>query len=295
MMLRACLGLLIVLLLVENVITRTVFAQSATIEATPPSTAPAGSTVTVKWSGPNGPGDYITVTRKGSEVSAYLDYKTTSSGRSSVNPVSLVLPAETGSYEIRYVMGNPRRVLATVPYEVTAIAATIEGPASVAPDARFEVAWTGPNNGGDWVTIVAAGAAPRAYGSYVDARTGRGDDKTGRRVATLRAPAKPGQYELRYVQRGTVGIGARALEVTSAASSGTAGSASVSGAGTAPASQPALSPVVPIVTIPPAQTPAPTAVPITTTIPIISAAADVTASLIGSDSTGAPVQSWPAN
>jgi hypothetical protein len=202
------------IVLLTLLLTSTLSAQSATIEATPPGTAPAGSTITVKWSGPNGPGDYVTVVRKGADPSAYLDYRQTSVGRAAVNPLSLVLPAEPGSYEIRYVTGNPRRVLATVPYEVTAVAATIEGPASVAPDARFEVAWAGPNNGGDWVTIVAAGAAARAYGSYVDARTGRADDKSGRRVATLRAPGTPGRYELRYVQRGTVVIGTRAIEVT---------------------------------------------------------------------------------
>jgi hypothetical protein len=190
--------------------------------------------VTVKWSGPNGRGDYITVTRKGSDTFAYLDYKMTSDGRAPVNPVSLVLPAEPGTYEIRYVTGAPRRVLATVLYEVTAVTATIEGPAAVAPDARFEVAWSGPNNHGDFVTIVAVGAALRTYGSYVDARIGRTNEKTGRSVATLRAPTKPGQYELRYLQQGSRIIGTRAIAVTSAVSSGSApgGAASpASGAG----------------------------------------------------------------
>jgi|RhiMethySRZTD1v2_1073278.scaffolds.fasta_scaffold00309_31 hypothetical protein len=206
------------LLVLASVASSRAFAQSATLEVTPSGTAPAGSTVTVRWSGPNGRGDYLTVTRKGADVFAYLDYKQTSEGSTTVNPVSLVLPAEPGAYEIRYVTGAARRVLAAVPYQVTAITATVEGPARVAPDARFDVAWLGPNNRGDWVTIVAAGAAPPAYGSYVDARNGRVDEKTGRSVATLRAPTKPGQYELRYVQRGTVVIGTRAIEVTSAAS-----------------------------------------------------------------------------
>ena len=234
------------LLLLATVVPQIALAQSATLEATPSGTAPAGSTITIRWSGPNGPGDYITVVRKDSALNAYLDYKPTSTGRTPVNPVSLVLPAEPGAYEIRYVIGSPRRVLATVPYEVTAIAATVEGPASIAPDARFEVAWLGPNNGGDFVTVVAAGAGPRAYGSYVDARNGQADARTGRRVATLRAPAKPGQYELRYVQRGTVVIGTRAIEVTATTS-----------AGSSPAPQPTLSAVVPVLTIPAAQTPTP--------------------------------------
>jgi hypothetical protein len=204
---------------------------SASLEVTPGGVAPAGSTVTVKWSGPNGSGDYITVVRKGAPVNEYLNYQATSNGRTPVNPVSIVLPAEPGAYEIRYLFGNPRRVLAAVPYEVKAVEATVDGPASVTPGARFAVSWMGPNNGGDWVTIVASGAAPRAYASYVDARTGRIDSKTGSHTAELRAPAEPGRYELRYVQQGRVVIGTRAIEVAAGASAaaGAAGAAARGG------------------------------------------------------------------
>jgi hypothetical protein len=219
--------------------------QGAAIEVTPSGTASAGSTVTVKWSGPNGPGDFITVVRKGAAPAEYLDYRRTSDGRAPVNPVSIVMPAEPGAYEIRYVRGNPRSVLASVAYEVIATSASLDGPASVAPDARFEVAWSGPNNGGDFVTIVAAGAAQRAYGSYVDARSGRADSRTGRTVATLRAPSKPGRYELRYVQRGTQVIGMRAIEVTATSSSGPSGTPPLT-----------MTPVVPSAGVAMPQTPA---------------------------------------
>jgi hypothetical protein len=209
------------------------FAQGAWVEPTPAGSAEAGSTVAVKWSGPNDRGDYITVVRKGARPNDYLDYRPTSDGRVPINPVLLVMPAEPGAYEIRYVRNNPREVLAAVPFDVTAIAVSIEGPPSVTPDARFEVSWVGPNNRGDFVTIVAAGAATRAYGSYVDARSGTPDKKTGRTVATLRAPAQPGRYELRYVQQGTHIIGTRTIEVgASAAAASGVGAASV---GIAPA------------------------------------------------------------
>jgi hypothetical protein len=157
-----------------------------------------------------------------------------------VNPVSIVLPAEPGPYEIRYVGSSPRSVLASVPYQVTAITASIEGPASIAPDSRFDVAWTGPNKGGDFVTIVAADAAPRAYGSYVDARSGQ-TDKTGRSVATLRAPAKSGRYELRYVQQGSQVIGTRPIEVTATASTSVPiGTSSPAPPATMPAASPPI-------------------------------------------------------
>ena len=100
-------------------VTSATLAQgAASLEVTPSGAAPAGSTVMVKWSGPNASGDYITVVRKGAPVFEYLGYQATSDGRSPVNPVSIVLPAEPGAYEIRYVFSGPRRVLAAVPYEV---------------------------------------------------------------------------------------------------------------------------------------------------------------------------------
>jgi hypothetical protein len=204
----------ILIILMACVAVQGTFAQSATIETTPPRTAPAGSTVTIQWSAPNGPGDYITIVRKGAGPSEYLDYKRVSDGRTLVNPVSIVLPAEPGAYEIRYVRGNPRAVLTALPYEVTAVTATIEGPATVASGARFEIAWSGPNNGGDWVTIVPAGAAPRAYASYVDARSGRAGGRPGPSAATLLAPTQAGRYELRYVQQGSRVIGTRSIDVT---------------------------------------------------------------------------------
>ena len=213
-----------------------VLAQGgATLDVTPGGRAPAGSTVTVRWSGPNGPGDYITVVRPGARPFDYLNYQHTSNGRTPVNPVSIVLPAEPGAYEIRYVVGNPRSVLAAVPYEVVAVAATIDAPATVTPGARFEISWSGPNNGGDWVTIVAAGAAPRAYGSYVDARGDRADARTASRSGTLRAPAQAGRYELRYVQQGRLVIGTRPIDVAVGAVSNDCAAAGSAPAGSAAA------------------------------------------------------------
>ena len=261
----------LIAILLTSVVARNALAQSATIEITPSGRAAAGSTVTVKWSGPNGRGDYITVARKGSDPSAYSDYKLTSNGRTPVNPVALVLPAEPGAYEIRYVAGDSRRVLATLAYEVTAIAGTVEGPVSVAPGARFEVAWSGPNNRGDFVTIVAVGADPRAYGSYVDARLGQADAKTGRRAASLLAPTKPGRYELRYVQQASRVIGTRVIEVTASAS------ASVPAASTPSAPGAVLS-----------GTGTPRAVSFDRT-------ADLETTVVASDMVAGAVTSWPQN
>ena len=217
---------LLAALLTVGVTSASLAQGAATLDITPSGAAPAGTTVSVKWSGPNAPGDYITVVPKGAAPNVYKDYKTTNDGRNTVNPVSILLPAEPGAYEIRYVLSNARGVLAAVPYQVTGTVAAIDAPTRVAPGARFEISWTGPNNGSDWVTIVAPGAAPRAYGSYVDARNGRPGIKTGSRIAELRAPTEPGRYELRYVQQGTLVIGTRTIEVVAGgASSAAAGGA----------------------------------------------------------------------
>ena len=68
-------------------VTSATLAQgAASLEVTPSGAAPAGSTVMVKWSGPNASGDYITVVRKGAPVFEYLGYQATSDGRFASQP-----------------------------------------------------------------------------------------------------------------------------------------------------------------------------------------------------------------
>jgi hypothetical protein len=77
---------------------------------------------------------------------------------------------------------------------VLANTATVSGPPSAAGGSEFAVAWTGPDNSGDYVTIVPAGASNREYLTYAYTRAGT--------PATLRAPLEPGNYELRYMTGG---------------------------------------------------------------------------------------------
>jgi len=162
----------------------------ATLTLDPANTAPAGSTVSVQWIGPDREGDFVTVVKKGDALTAYNSYAYTKAG----NPASISLPAFAGEYEMRYVLGRPSRVLATVPYTVTPASATIEALTEVGAGAAFPITWTGPNAPGDWLTIVAPDADATAYASYVDA-----DNPS---PAKLHAPLAPGTYELRYVAAG---------------------------------------------------------------------------------------------
>jgi Ca-activated chloride channel homolog len=74
---------------------------------------------------------------------------------------------------------------------VVEVAASLVAPAEVAGGAAFEVDWEGPNNPGDYVSVVPAGASEGHHLSR--AYTGRGSP------ARLTAPDEPGDYEVRYV------------------------------------------------------------------------------------------------
>jgi Ca-activated chloride channel family protein len=172
----------------------------ASLELTPAAQAPAASTVSVKWSGPDRPGDYVTVVKAGATVTEYLDYRETRSG----NPVSITLPAETGDYEMRYVLGQPQRVLAAVPLKVVATTASVSGPPAAPAGSQIAVTWTGPANAGDWITIVRPDVPESAYNDYFDVATARN---------RLVVPLEPGDYELRYVLAGKSVIARAPIQV----------------------------------------------------------------------------------
>jgi len=175
----------------------------ATLRTDPEGAAPASSEIIVHWTGPERQSDWITVTAADGGPSSYKTYKYVEQGG---NPLALRMPAEPGMYELRYVLGRPARVLASIPIEVTGVAASMEAPDQVPAGGLFNVTWTGPGYNDDWVTVVLPDAAPRAYMDY--AYTREGD------VLELRAPLEPGEYELRYVQAGQEVIGTRTLTVT---------------------------------------------------------------------------------
>jgi Ca-activated chloride channel family protein len=168
---------------VESV-TVTVGAYSVTLEA--PDEVEAGTEFEASWTGPNGPGDYVTIVPTGADVGAYEAYYYTSTGASG----TLVAPVEDGDHEIRYVSGSTNETLGSIPITVTPFTVTLDAPDSVDAGANFDVEWTGPNGPGDYITIVEAGAPDGANLSY--AYTSQGSP------ATITAPDDPGDYEVRY-------------------------------------------------------------------------------------------------
>ena len=157
-------------------------AVAATIEA--PEQVSAGAKFQVKWSGPDNPRDYVGI---GNAARPYVSYVYTKAG----NPASLTAPDDAGEYELRYFLAEQNTVIGTRRINVGGVTATVSAPAQVAAGTKFAVAWTGPNNARDFVTLVKAGTPEKRYERY--AYTSKGSP------LQLTAPDEPGDYELRYL------------------------------------------------------------------------------------------------
>ena len=178
---------------------------SATLEA--PAQAPAGSTVTVRWTGPNNQGDFITVVAPDAAKSAYTKYFYT--GRAGQTAGALELPILAGAYELRYVTGQGNEVLARQPIKTLPLSVSLQAPDTAPPGGSLKVSWNGPNYQGDYITIVEATAAKDAYTSYFYTKNKPPDQ------GLLKVPAKAGAYEIRYVTgQGKEILARRKIQVT---------------------------------------------------------------------------------
>jgi hypothetical protein len=164
----------------------TVIEAQVTLEAA--ASVPAGDELSVTWSGPGNPRDFITIVPVEMPEGRYAVYAYTNKG----SPLALRAPDTAGEYEVRYLLGSAGyRTLGRRPVTVTGTEASLDAPQAVAAGAPLEVAWTGPDNKRDFITIVAAGAADRSYEAY--AYTARGNP------LPLNAPEIAGDYEIRYL------------------------------------------------------------------------------------------------
>lgn len=151
-----------------------------------PDSVAGGTTFQATWTGPNGPGDYVTIVKADAERWTDESYFYTSGG----SPGDLIAPLEAGAYELWYVAGNERKTMVRRPITVAPVQITLAAPPVVAPNSSFKVTWTGPNGPSDYITIVAAGSVEGSYTSYAYTSTGS--------PVTLTAPAGPGNYEIWY-------------------------------------------------------------------------------------------------
>ncbi len=178
----------------------TIQAVSALVQ--PPASADMGAEFEVVWSGPDNQGDYITVAPPGDVPGRYDNYAYTRKG----TPAKLLAPSEPGRYEVRYIQAKGTKLLAKASITVNAVSAKVVPPASAKAGEVFQVTWQGPDYQGDYLTVALPGDSPGRYDNYVYTRTGS--------PASLKAPTKPGEYEVRYIlARGVKILAKRALKV----------------------------------------------------------------------------------
>jgi CxxC motif-containing protein len=162
----------------------------------------AGKVFAVTWQGPKNAGDYITVVPKGTPDGQYRNYTDTSKG----SPLDLTAPIEAGDAEIRYMTGTQARVLARRPIKVLAPTVTLAAVDEAIAGSVVTVDWTGPNNAGDYLTIVSAATPAGQYGNYTDAAKGS--------PLKVTAPIRPGASEIRYMSgQGAKVLGRRAIAI----------------------------------------------------------------------------------
>ncbi len=167
----------------------TIEVVGATLDA--PETAKTGQSIAVAWTGPGNKGDFITVTKPDAKDKAYTNYKYATNG----SPSKIRMPLEAGTYELRYVQKGGK-VIARAAIDIEDVSASIKGPKTAKVGQKITVEWTGPGNQGDLVTIVKPDARASKFTNNAYAHTKNGSS------AEIYMPAYPGEYELRFVQRG---------------------------------------------------------------------------------------------
>jgi Mg-chelatase subunit ChlD len=175
---------------------------AATLKA--PATARAGSMLAVAWTGPGKKGYFISIDAIGANDRTYGNYDYPEHG----NPLQVRVPDDPGDYVVRYHVASSYGVIGSAPLKVEAVTASLTAPAKVSARSVFEVSWKGPDNPGDFITVVAPTAKDKEYGAS-NGYTQRGNP------ARLEAPREPGNYELRYLTgQSNHTLGKTALVVT---------------------------------------------------------------------------------
>ncbi|MRU16630.1 VWA domain-containing protein [Roseovarius sp. A21] len=171
---------------------------------TAPESVTQGAAFEFSWNpaGDN-PRDYVTIVPMGAEDGTYESYIRVQDDTAG----SLVAPAETGLYDLRYMLKDTGTTAGSTPVEVVPAEVTVSGPETAVTGASFDVTWTGAVHPRDYVTIVPMGTEDGKYASYFRV----GDHQKD----SLVAPAEPGLYELRYMLKEGAKVMARApIEVT---------------------------------------------------------------------------------
>lgn len=152
-----------------------------------PATVMAGDTVSITANGPEGGTHWIGFAPAGSNAGTYRDYVRP---QGATTQATLMAPVEAGDYELRYVLNESEKVVASQPVRVTPAVASLEAPSSMATNAPVSVRFKGPRHARHWIGFVRRGTLE--YRDYA-AVPAEGD------AVELRAPEEAGDYDLVFV------------------------------------------------------------------------------------------------
>ena len=161
----------------------TVEKTEVTLDAT--GVASVGEPVSVKWEGPDIQGDVVAIAKVGEKKT--INRTLTARG----NPLSVLMPTETGEYELRYILRQGRTVLATRPITVNKADVTLDAPDIASVGEPVSINWVGPGVQGDMVAIAKIGEKKAISRTL----TASGNP------LIVKMPVEPGEYELRYILR----------------------------------------------------------------------------------------------
>jgi len=166
----------------------------ADLKATPvkasvkaPAAAQVAVDIEVTWQGPDYTGDYIAIAQPGTDGHHRIYYTYTRKG----SPLKLQAPSDPGTYELRYILGKSKEILAQATIKIQAATASVQAPATADVASRFEVEWKGPDNQGDYIAIARPEKGPNHRIHYTYTKKGS--------PLQLLAPSDPGTYDVRYI------------------------------------------------------------------------------------------------
>src|SRR5690625_2437169 len=124
-----------------------------------PEQVTTGSNFRFTWSNTLNPRDFITIVPAGSDEGRYDGYIRADSNESG----ELTAPGDAGLYELRYVLNEGRRTLASISIEVVEAEVVLDGPEQVTTGSTFRFTWSNTLTEGRRVAIVRAGSDEGSY------------------------------------------------------------------------------------------------------------------------------------
>ncbi len=159
------------------------FAASLTAQ----SEAVAGSEIQIGWTGPNRDGDTVTIVPADASSNIINNFGLTRDG----GQLRITAPDVPGTYEIRYLLGDSLTVIARNTLTLTAPEVSIEVVTEATPGAFVTLAWQGPNNQNDYLTLVPQNAPEGASDTFYFTRQGS--------PITVELSDLTGEFEFRYM------------------------------------------------------------------------------------------------